>query len=101
MKSNLQGTKKSRSSHWQMFFKICLLKNFARFTGKHVCWNLFLIKLQASKAVTLLKRILQYRCLLVNIAKFLGRAYFIEHLRWLLVEKYVLEREEANVNHGL
>ena len=24
-----------------------VLKNFAHFTGKHLCWNLFLIKLQA------------------------------------------------------
>ena len=23
------------------------LKNFAKFTGKHMCWSLFLIKLQA------------------------------------------------------
>ena len=29
------------------FFKIVILKNFAIFTGKHLCWNLFLIKLQA------------------------------------------------------
>ena len=28
-----------------MFFKIGALKNFANFTGKHLCWNLFLIKL--------------------------------------------------------
>ena len=31
-----------------MFFKIGVLKNFAMFTGKHLCWSLFLIKLQAA-----------------------------------------------------
>ena len=31
-----------------MFFKISVLKHFAIFTGKHQCWNLLLIKLQAS-----------------------------------------------------
>ena len=31
-----------------MFFKIVVLKNFAIFVGKHLCWNYFLIKLQAS-----------------------------------------------------
>ena len=36
-----------RSSRSQMFFKIDVLKNFANFTGKHLCWSLFLIKLQA------------------------------------------------------
>ena len=30
-----------------MFFKIVALKNFAKFTGKHPCWSLFLIELQA------------------------------------------------------
>ena len=29
-----------------MFFKIGILKNFAIFTGKHLCWRLFLIKLK-------------------------------------------------------
>ena len=27
-----------------MFFKICVLKNFAIFTGKHLCWGLFLLR---------------------------------------------------------
>ena len=35
----------SRSSRWQMFFKISVLKTFATFTGKHLCWSLCLIKL--------------------------------------------------------
>ena len=35
----------SRSSRSQMFFKIDVLKNFSIFTGKHLCWSLFFIKL--------------------------------------------------------
>ena len=31
-----------RNSRSQMFFKIVVLKNFAIFTGKHLCWSLFL-----------------------------------------------------------
>ena len=31
----------------QMFFEIVVLENFAIFRGKHLCWSLFLIKLQA------------------------------------------------------
>ena len=30
-----------------MFYKIGVLENFASFTGKRLCWSLFLIKLQA------------------------------------------------------
>ena len=31
----------------EVFFKKVVLKNFANFTGKRLCWNLFLIKLLA------------------------------------------------------
>ena len=40
-----------RSSRSQMFFKIGVLKKFAMFTGKHLCWSLFLRKLQAGLQV--------------------------------------------------
>ena len=33
-----------------------VLKNFAIFTGKHLCWSFFLIKLQAYRPAALLKR---------------------------------------------
>ena len=33
-----------------------VLKNFANFTGKHLCWSLFFKKLQAFRSVMLLKR---------------------------------------------
>ena len=56
-----------RSSRSQIFFKIDVLKNFASFTGKYLCWSLFLnkaagppslflIKLQALRLASLLKR---------------------------------------------
>ena len=45
-----------RSSRLQKFLKIGVLKNFANFTGKNLCWGLFLIKLLAFKPATLLKR---------------------------------------------
>ena len=32
-----------------------VLKNFANFTGKHLCWSLFFTKLQAFRPATLLK----------------------------------------------
>ena len=35
---------KSRSRRSQMFFKIAILKKFAKFTRKHLCWSLFSIK---------------------------------------------------------
>ena len=37
----------SRCSRQQMLFKIGVLQNFVNFTGKHLCWSHYLIKLQA------------------------------------------------------
>ena len=52
--------------------KIDVLKNFPNFTGKHLCWSLFLINLQALKLATPLKKRLQHRWFPVKFAKFLG-----------------------------
>ena len=40
----------------EMFCKKVVLKNFANFTGKYLCWSPFLIKMQAFRTATLLKR---------------------------------------------
>ena len=37
---------KLRSSRSQMFYRIGVSKSFVNFTGKQLCWHLFLIKLQ-------------------------------------------------------
>ena len=46
----------NRSSLLQMFLKIGVLKNFANLIGKHRCWSIFLIKLQAWRPPTLFKK---------------------------------------------
>ena len=45
----------TQSSH-QRCSKKTVIKNFAIFTGKHLCWSYFLIKLLASRSATVLKR---------------------------------------------
>ena len=37
---------KPRKKLQEVFFKKTVLKNFAIFTGKHLCWSLFIIKLK-------------------------------------------------------
>ena len=49
-----------------MFYKKTVLKNFAIFAGKYLCWSLFLITVQAFR--------LQDRCFPVNFAKYLRTA---------------------------
>ena len=69
-----------------MFFKIDVLKNFADFTRKSLCWSLLLIKLQTFRPATLLKGGLQHRCFAVKFHKFLRALFFREHLQWLFLE---------------
>ena len=45
-----------RKKHPLLEIQIGILKNFTTFTGKHMCWSLFLIKLQGYSPETLLKR---------------------------------------------
>ena len=52
-----------RSSHRRCSVKKGVLKKFAYFTGKHLCWSLFLIKF--------IKKRLQHWCFSVKFAKFL------------------------------
>ena len=40
---NLITSKAFRSSRLQMFYKIGVLENFAKFTGKRLCWSPFLL----------------------------------------------------------
>ena len=68
-----------------MFFTTVALKNFAIFTGKHLYWSLFLIKLKA-KAYKSIKKRLQHRYFPVNIRKCLRTAFFMEPFRWLLLK---------------
>ena len=52
------------------------LKNITNFTGKHLCWSLFLIKVSGLRPATLLKRRLQHMFFPVNFAKFLRTHFF-------------------------
>ena len=65
-----------RSSHQGCSVKKGVLRNFAKFTGKHLCQNLFfLIKLQASACNSIKKEALAQSCP-VNFAKFLSTPFY-------------------------
>ena len=71
------------------------LKNFSIFTGKQLCWSLFLIELHACSLVILLKETpTQYhRCFPVNIAKF-SRTPILKKI----FEQLTLEFQRLTVN---
>ena len=74
----LQNT--SGSSRLRKIFKIGVLRSFANFTGKHLCWSLFLKNLQA-EGLQLHKIRLQHKCFPVKFAKFLRTPFLTEHLQ--------------------
>ena len=53
--SSYAATTGSRSSPRKCSVKLVALENLTNFTGKHLCWSLFLIQLQAFRSATLLK----------------------------------------------
>ena len=69
------------SSHRRCSVKKGVLKNFANFKGKHLCWSLFLIKLQAFRSATLIKKRLQHRHFFVKFVKLFKNTYFEERQR--------------------
>ena len=68
-----------------MFCKKGVLRNFAKFTGKHLCQSLFFNKVAGRSPAILLKKRLWHRCFPVNFVKFLRTPFLTEHLRWLLL----------------
>ena len=58
-----------------------VVKIFAKFTEQHLCWSLFLIKLQPSGLELFLKKKLQHRCFPLNFVKFIRTPFFTEHLQ--------------------
>ena len=60
-----------KSSRPEVFCKKCVLRNFTKFTEKHL-------------SQSLLKR-LWHSCFLLNFVKFLRTLFYIEHLWWLLL----------------
>ena len=75
-----------RSSRPDVFCKKGVLRNFAKFTGKHLCQSLFFNKVAGLRPPTLFKKRLWHRCFPMNYAKFLKTPFIIEHLWWLLLE---------------
>ena len=77
---------KYRSSRLEVFCRKGVLRNFEKFTGKHLCQSLLFNKVAGLRTVTLLKKRFWCRCFPVNFSKFLKTPFITEHLRWLLLK---------------
>ena len=65
----------TRSSHQRCSVRKDILRNFAKFTGKHLRQVLFYNKLAGPEPATLLKKRLWHRCFPMNFAKFLRTSF--------------------------
>ena len=86
-----------RSSRPEVFCEKDFLRNFTKFTGKHLCQSLFFNKV-ADRPATLLKKRLWHRCFPVNFLKFLRTPFYTEHLWWLLLS---LEERRKVIHNSL
>ena len=70
----------ARSSHRRCFIKEDVLKNFAKFTGKHLCQSLFVNKIAGLRpqACNFIKKRLLHRHFSENFAKF-SRTLFLQN----------------------
>ena len=68
-----------------MFFKMVVLKNFAIFTGKQLCWSLFLIKLLVSLFLITLLKARMLSCEYCEMLEMLNNSFFTEHNWWSLL----------------
>ena len=69
-----------------MFCKKGDLKNFTKFTGKHLCQSLFFNKVAGLRPATSLRKKLWHRCFTVNFVKLLRTTFLKEHLERMLLK---------------
>ena len=85
--------KQQQSPRGVLFCKKGVLGNFIKFTGKHLYQSLLINKVADFRPATLLKKRLWHSCFSMIFVKFLRTTFSTEHLRWLLLEREVLEKE--------
>ena len=62
-----------------------VLRNFAKFTGKHLSQRLFFNKVVDLLPATILKKRIWHRCFPVNLANYLRTPFSTKHICWLLL----------------
>ena len=83
---------KIRSSRPEVFCKNGVLRNFTKFTGKHLCQSLVFNKVAGLRPATLLKKKFWQRSSPMNFVKFLRIPFHIEQLWWLFLDDSCSEK---------
>ena len=97
-----------RSSHRRCSVKKDVFRNFAKFTGKHLCQSLFFNKVAGLKPETLLKKRLWHRCFPTKFCEISKNILFTGHLgttpsviwKLLLMEiRFQIDRKLFQLEH--
>ena len=78
-----------RGSRRRCCIKKGLLKNFSKFTEKHLCQSLFFNK-DAGAADNFIKKETLAQVFSCEFCKIFKNTFFIEHLRWLLLDAHLM-----------
>ena len=86
-----------RSSRQEVFCNKGVLKNFTKFTGKHLCQSLFFNKIAGGKkclffgqACNFIKKETLVQVFSCEFCEIFKNAFFIEHLCWLLLNIHLV-----------
>ena len=88
------------SSRPEVFCKKGVLRNFAKFTGKRLCQNLFFSNVAGRRPATLLKKRPWHWCFPVNFTKFL-RTPFLSRAPLVAASAYTLPSFSKNTSRLL
>ena len=83
-------------SHWRCSVRKGVLRNFAKFLGKHLCQSLFFNKAAGFRPATLLKKRLWCRCLPVKFTKLLRYLFLQNTSDGYFCELYKPQKERTN-----
>ena len=84
--------RKSRSSQRRFSGKKGVLRNFSKFTGKHLRQSLSFNKVAGLRPATLLKQRLRHRCFPMNFVKFLRTPFLQNTSERLLLKVFAFRR---------
>ena len=83
----------------EVFCEKGVLRNFTKFTRKHLCQSLFFNKVAGLRHTTLVKKRLWHRYFPVNLVKFLRTSFFTEHF-WTTASVYSCAYDEVHSMKG-
>ena len=87
---------KQRSSHRRCSLRKGVLRNFAKFAGKHLCQSLFFNKATGLRPARLLKKRLWHLCFPLNFAKFI-RTLFLQNTSGQLLLKTPSNKNDSTL----